>query len=60
MQLSNDTKQELVEAGIVADHETILYYYSEDLFSFVDFGNLFTEKRAVSYELDPDTNEQNI
>jgi len=58
--LSSHAKQKLVEAGIVTESENIEYFYSEDLFSFVNFGNLFTNERVISYELDADTDEKNI
>ncbi len=59
-QLSEGTKQKLIDAGIVGENETIKYFYSEDLFSFVNYGNLFTDKRVVSYEIDDGTNERAI
>jgi len=51
---------DLREAGIVSENEEIIYFYSEDLFSFVDYGNLYTNERVISYELDEDTGERNI
>jgi hypothetical protein len=50
----------LKESGIVGENEEIEYYYSEDLFSFSDYGNLFTNSRVISYELDNETNERNV
>lgn len=59
-ELPDSAQQKLVESGIVFENEVIEYYYSEGLTSFVDYGNLFTDTRVISYELDPDTNERNI
>lgn len=59
-ELSDSVQQKLVESGIVFENETIEYYYSEGLTSFVDYGNLFTDARVVSYELDPETNDRHI
>jgi hypothetical protein len=51
-------KQLLVNEGIVSVEETIQYYYSEDLFSYKNYGNLFTDYRVISYELDEDEQRQ--
>lgn len=58
--LSTSAKQSLIDADIVSSDETVHYFYSEDLFSFDNFGNLFTDTRVVSYELDYDTDERVI
>ncbi len=50
----------LLESGIIREGEKIQYYYSEGLMSFVDFGNLFTNSRVISYEVDADTDKKNI
>jgi hypothetical protein len=59
-ELPNSVKEEMVENGIITEKEKIQYFYSEDLFSFIDYGNLFTQYRVVSYELDGETNERSI
>jgi hypothetical protein len=59
-ELQESVKEELVEIGVIGEKEEIKYFYSEDLFSFVDYGNLFTQDRVVSYELDLETNERRI
>ncbi len=60
MELAQSAQKKLVESGIVLESEKIEYYYSEGLTSFVDYGNLFTDMRVISYELDPETNERKI
>lgn len=59
-ELPYTAQKELVESGIVSENEEIEYYYSEGLTSFVDYGNLFTDMRVISYELDPITNERKV
>ena len=59
-ELSQDVISEMVETGIIGEDEQIRYFYSEDLLSFIDYGNLFTETRVVSYEIDEDTGEKYI
>jgi hypothetical protein len=59
-ELPKSVKEEMVEVGIIAETEDIKYFYSEDLFSFIDYGNLFTQDRVVSYELYGETKERRI
>lgn len=40
----------LVEAGILQADEEVEYFYSAGLFSILEDGNLFTDRRVVSYE----------
>ncbi len=58
--LPSGALESLREAGIVSKSEKIHYFYSEDLFSFVDYGNFFTDTRVVSYEVDGETNQRNV
>lgn len=51
-ELSDGTLEDLMAKGLLVEGESIQYFYSEDLTSFVDYGNFFTEDRIVSYELD--------
>jgi hypothetical protein len=39
----------LREAGIVADGEDVLYFYGGGMFDYLEDGNLFTDRRVVSY-----------
>ena len=50
----------LLKEGIIAPKEHIHFFYSEDLFSFTNYGNLFTDKRIISYESDEETGERAI
>ncbi len=59
-ELPSDAVAVLRDLGIISRNEEIHYYYSEDLFSFENYGNLFTDKRVVSYETDEDTGERAI
>jgi len=58
--LSSEVIASLREEGIILADEKIQYFYSEDLFSFENYGNLFTETRVVSYEMDAETNKRVI
>lgn len=40
----------LVEAGILTPDEELEFFYSAGLFSILEDGNLFTDRRVVSYE----------
>lgn len=51
---------EFHEIGIVPNDEKIHYFYSEDFFSFINYGNLFTDKTVIAYETDEISNERNI
>jgi hypothetical protein len=57
----NDTViKDLRAEGILGSNELIHQFYSEDLFSFVDYGNFFTDKRVVSYEIDFESDKRVI
>jgi len=58
--LSLSVIEDLRDEGIIEGDESIKYFYSEDLFSFVNYGNLYTDKRVISYEIDYDTNARKI
>lgn len=58
--LPSEVVASLREEGIIQDGEKIQYYYSEDLFSFENYGNLFTETRVVSYETNEETGKRVI
>lgn len=58
--LPTAAKVKLIESGLVGEGESIEYFYSEAMLSFVEFGNFFTDTRVVSYELDEETNERVI
>lgn len=54
-ELREATIQELVENGVLEEGETIQYFYSAGLFSYLEDGNLFTDRRVISYSsLDSD------
>ena len=57
-ELSDYAKQSLYDAGIVTNDDTIHYYYSEDIFRFDEYGNLFTDTHVISYEQDYYTDER--
>ncbi len=59
-ELSTSTVNSLLKEGIIEPNENIHFFYSEDLFSFTNYGNLFTDKRIISYETDEDTDERTI
>ena len=58
--LSASVIEDLRDEGIIDGDERIKYFYSEDLFSFVNYGNLYTDRHVISYEIDSDTNTRNI
>lgn len=58
--LPSEAVTSLLESGIIKEGEKIQYYYSEDLFSFVDNGDLFTNSRVIAFETNPDTNDRKI
>lgn len=39
----------LAEAGLLEEQEQVLYYYCDGLVSFREDGNLFTDRRVISY-----------
>ncbi len=41
---------QLTDMGVVKPGETVLYFYSAALFSLRDDGNLFTDRRVISYQ----------
>jgi len=59
-ELSDSAKGDLVQSGIITNAEKIYYFYSEDFVSFIDYGNLFTDQRVISYELDQDSDERTL
>lgn len=59
-ELPSGVISELYEIGIVPNDEKIHYFYSEDIFSFVNYGNLFTDKTVIAYETDEISNERNV
>jgi hypothetical protein len=42
--------ESLVEAGVLDPGERVEFFYSNGLFSILEDGNLFTDRRVVSYE----------
>ncbi len=44
----------LREYELLAEDESIIYYYSGGMFSYLEDGNYFTENRVVSYVTDVD------
>lgn len=48
--ISNMNKQFLRENGLLEDDETIIYFYSDGIFSIEGEGNFFTNNSVVSYE----------
>lgn len=49
-ELSQADSQMLVDEGIIAPDETVLYFYSTGVTSISDDGNLLTDQRVISYE----------
>ncbi|QDU50381.1 hypothetical protein [Gimesia panareensis] len=49
-ELSQSDSQMLVDEGIIAPDETVLYFYSTGVTSISDDGNLLTDQRVISYE----------
>jgi len=50
-QLSERTRNILIEEGLITPDENVLYFYSAALFSVREEGNLFTDQQVVSYEV---------
>jgi hypothetical protein len=42
---------ELRESGVIDEDERIYFFYSAGIFSILEDGNLFTNKRVISYEI---------
>jgi hypothetical protein len=47
----------LRSAGLLEENEEILYFYSQDLFDMKNDGNLLTDRKAVSYWQDSESDE---
>jgi len=59
-ELPDSAKLALIESGIISEDEKIEYYYSEGILSFVDYGNLFTDIRVISYEVDQESDSRYV
>jgi len=55
-ELSSGAKSELVEHQIINEEDRVLFYYSTDLFSFANEGQLITETTVISYIRNEDGN----
>jgi len=47
--LPSHVVEKLVDADIIEPDEQVLYYYCAALFDYLEDGNLFTDKRVISY-----------
>ena len=48
-QLPDDVHEMLIAEGIIEPDETILHYYSTGFLSYREDGNLYTDRRVISY-----------
>ena len=54
-ELRQATIQQLVDHGVLEADETVQYFYSVGFISYLEDGNLFTDRRVISYQsLDSD------
>ena len=49
-ELGPEKIQSLRDADIIEEDEEVIYFYSEDIFSILNAGNILTDKRLISYE----------
>ena len=53
-EVSNGTYSELIDAGFLDPSESVVYFYSDGVFSLFEDGNILTDRRVISYAEHPD------